>query len=233
MRTSTRPPRSRSTEYEQERRGDAVHVVVAVDEDALAGRKGPLDARHRHVEVPQQEGVVQVLDRRDRGSAAPRPRSPSPGSRGRARRPRARPARRPAPAPGRRHAGDEAPTRERRSERSREAFEGEHAARGGGRRFGHAISRASEGSRPRRRDCGAPVGGVGAASRARCAWPCRRADAVRLQRASNGTCARPLRLDGTRRAPAEILRRAAAAAGPLARAPCVRRLSGGDDPSLP
>ena len=45
-------------------RGDAVDVVVAVDRDPLAARQRPLEPRHGAVHVRQQKRVVQVIERR-------------------------------------------------------------------------------------------------------------------------------------------------------------------------
>ena len=47
---------------EEDGGGGAVDVVVAVDEDGLAGADGPLDARHGHVHAEHEHGVDEVVD---------------------------------------------------------------------------------------------------------------------------------------------------------------------------
>ncbi len=49
---------------EDDSRGDAVDVVVAVDGDPLAARQRQLEARHRPFHVGQEKRVVQVIERR-------------------------------------------------------------------------------------------------------------------------------------------------------------------------
>ena len=60
-------------------RGDAVDVVVAVDGDPFAGRERPLEARHGALHVGQEKRIVEVVERRV-AETCPRP----PGRRTRA-----------------------------------------------------------------------------------------------------------------------------------------------------
>ena len=48
---------------QDDRRGDAVDVVVAVDRDPLAPREGALEPLDRAAHVGEPEGIVQVLER--------------------------------------------------------------------------------------------------------------------------------------------------------------------------
>ena len=47
---------------EDDRRGDAIDVVVAMHDDSLAGGKRPLEADHGRLETGQRHGVVQVVE---------------------------------------------------------------------------------------------------------------------------------------------------------------------------
>ena len=49
---------------QDDRRGSAIHVVVAVDLHRLAVVDGALNARHGAIHIAQQEGIVQVVERR-------------------------------------------------------------------------------------------------------------------------------------------------------------------------
>ena len=58
---------------EDDGRGDAVDVVVAVDGDPFAARQRPLEPRHGAVHVGEQKRIVEMVERRDSGSDRPPP----------------------------------------------------------------------------------------------------------------------------------------------------------------
>ena len=59
----TRTQRGQHRE-QQVRRGDAVHVVVAVHQNALAALEGLLEPRHRRIEPAQLTRIEQIFERR-------------------------------------------------------------------------------------------------------------------------------------------------------------------------
>ena len=42
----------------------SVHIIVAIDEDALLGSEGSIESRHGHLHIVHEEGVVEVCQLR-------------------------------------------------------------------------------------------------------------------------------------------------------------------------